>query len=86
VSEYFSGNGENPMKVDCPKGWKWVKQIGHITFEDHRVNICDGICDSADLCGISDCEFYDLSQEATHLFLRAQAKEHSLEGQFPTIH
>ena len=31
------------MQVDCPKGWKGVKQIGAITLEDHRVNICDGV-------------------------------------------
>lgn len=68
------------MQVDCPKGWKWVKQIGNITFEDHRVSICNGICDSADLCARTDCEFYDVSEEATRRFLLAQRKEHSLEG------
>lgn len=31
------------MQVDCPKGWKWVKRIGNITFEDCRVNICDSV-------------------------------------------
>ncbi|MGH9752035.1 MAG: hypothetical protein ACREA2_04570 [Blastocatellia bacterium] len=31
------------LQVDCPKGWKWVKRIGEITIEDHRVNICDGV-------------------------------------------
>jgi hypothetical protein len=29
------------MQLDCPKGWKWVKRIGEITIEAHRVNICD---------------------------------------------
>lgn len=74
------------MQVDCPKGWKWVKQIGNIIFEDCRVNICDGVCDSADLCKRADCEFYDISEEATRRFLQAQAKEYTLEGKFPTIH
>lgn len=55
-------------------------------FEYHRVRICDGVCDSADLCGRSDCEFYDISEEATRRFLQTQAKEHTLEGKFPTIH
>ncbi len=74
------------MQVDCPKGWKWVKQIGNIIFEDCRVNICDGVCDLADLCKRADCEFYDVSEDATRRFLKAQAKEHTLEGKFPTIH
>jgi len=74
------------MQVDCPKGWKWVKRIGAITLEDHRVNICDGVCDSADLCKRADCEFYDISEDATRRFLQSQAKEHTLEGKFPTIH
>lgn len=74
------------MQVDCPKDWKWVKQIGDITFEDHRVHICDGVCDSADLCGMADCEFYDISEETTGRILQAQRKEHSLEGKFPIIH
>jgi hypothetical protein len=68
------------MKVYCPKGWKWTLPLGNITIEDHHVNICDGICDSADLCGIAECEFYDISEDATRRFLQAQAKEHSLEG------
>jgi hypothetical protein len=42
--------------------------------------------DSADLCRLSDCEFYDISEDPTRRFLKAQAKEHTLEGEFPTIH
>jgi hypothetical protein len=42
--------------------------------------------DLADLRKRADCEFYDISEEATRRFLQAQAKEHTLEGQFPTIH
>jgi hypothetical protein len=68
------------MQIDCPKGWKCIMRFGNITFEDHRVSICDGVCDSADLCGIAECEFYDLSEDATRRFLQAQVKEHSLEG------
>jgi hypothetical protein len=42
--------------------------------------------DSADLCARADCEFYDISAEATRRFLQSQAKEHTLEGKFPMIH
>jgi hypothetical protein len=42
--------------------------------------------DSADMCARVDCESYDISPEATRCFLQAQAKEHTLEGGFPTIH
>jgi hypothetical protein len=41
---------------------------------------------SADLCERADCESYDISEDATRRFLKAQAKEHTLEGKFPTIH
>jgi len=74
------------MTVICPYGWKSVARVGNVTWEDARVNICDNICDSADLCGNADCEFYDISPEATQRFLQALAKEHTLEGKFPTIH
>jgi hypothetical protein len=37
----------------------------NIAFEYHRVRICDGVCDSADLCGRSDCECYDIPEETT---------------------
>ncbi|MCP9496887.1 MAG: hypothetical protein MSG64_20915 [Pyrinomonadaceae bacterium MAG19_C2-C3] len=68
------------MKFECPYGWKYEGKIGdHLTFESATVHICDGICDSCDLCGIERCEFYDTSREATRRFLRAQAQEHTLE-------
>jgi hypothetical protein len=67
------------MTFDCPYGWKSVSKFGNVTFESATVNICDGICDSCDLCGIEHCEFYDTSPEATRRFLRANAQEHTLE-------
>ena len=67
------------MKFDCPYGWKSVTKCGNVTFESATVNICDGICDSADLCGIESCEFYDTSPEASKRFLRANAHEHTAE-------
>ena len=67
------------MQFDCPYGWKSVSNFGNVTFESATVNICDGICDSCDLCGIEACEFYDISPEATRRFLRANAQEHTRE-------
>ena len=73
------------MKFDCPYGWKSVTKLGNVTFESATVNICDGICDSCDLCGVESCEFYDTSPEATKRFLRASAREHSHEDFFAPI-
>jgi hypothetical protein len=73
------------MKFECPYGWQAVAQIGHVRLESATVNLCDGICDSCDLCGIERCEFYDTSPEATRRFLRAQAHEHTLEHLFQPI-
>lgn len=50
------------------------------TLTDYRVEIYEGICDSPDCCGISTCQYYDTSQEATEIFLKASAYEHTLEG------
>lgn len=74
------------MKVDCPYGWKSVAKVGNLTWENSTVNICDGICDSADLCGIETCEFYDLSPEANRRFARALAYEQTLEYQLTKLH
>lgn len=68
------------MWMDCHKGFKNRLKTGNIVLEDVRVNVCAGICDSADLCGIEDCEFYDVTREGTRLFLQTNAHEHTLEG------
>jgi hypothetical protein len=70
------------MKVECPYGWKSVTKSGNVTFESATVNICDGTCDSCDLCGIESCEFYDTSPEATKRFIRALNYEQTTEFQF----
>ena len=70
------------MKFDCPYGWKSVTKCGNVTFESATVNICDGICDSCDLCGLEHCEFYDISLEATCRFIRALNNEETAEFQF----
>lgn len=74
------------MKFECPYGWKSVIRLGNVTFESVSVNICDGICDSCDLCGIGSCEFFDVSPEATKRFLRALSFEQTAEFQFAKRH
>ena len=68
------------MWMNCHKGFKHRNKIGNVVMEDIRVNVCAGICDSCDLCGITDCEFYDNTPAGTRLFLQANAHEHTLEG------
>lgn len=68
------------MWVNCPHGWKSVGRSKNITIEDRRVNICADVCDSADLCGNTKCEYHDTSREATRRFMKAQRHEHTLEG------
>jgi len=68
------------MTFNCLEGWSNVAKFGNITIESKSVEICDNICDHADLCGIEHCKFYDLSREATRRFQRAQAHEETLEG------
>jgi hypothetical protein len=71
------------MKFQCPYGWKSVAKVGsNFTWESSTVNICDGVCDSCDLCGIETCEFYDISPEATRRFIRALNYEQTTEFQF----
>jgi hypothetical protein len=74
------------MTFECPYGWKSVTKCGNVTFESATVNICDGICDSCDLCGIETCEFYDTSPEATRRFIRALNYEQTAEFQFAKSH
>ena len=63
------------MTFDCPYGWKSVNKFGNITFESATVEICDGICDSCDLCGVEHCEFDDISSEVdSSLYPRPQLR------------
>lgn len=68
------------MEYKCPHGWKRITKLGTITLENSTVRICDNICDSADLCGLTHCEYYDATREGTRRFLGAQARSHTLEG------
>jgi hypothetical protein len=67
--------------MNCTKGWKSSSKVNkNFTFESRVVNICDNICDCADLCGITDCEYYDATREGTRRFINALNYEHTLEG------
>jgi len=68
------------MHVNCPNGWKSVGRLNNISIESRVVNICAGICDSPDLCGKRECEYYDTSREANRRFIQANGHEHTLEG------
>jgi hypothetical protein len=69
------------MKIVCPYGWKTVTKLaGNLIWEDHTVDVLDGICDSPDLCGIASCEFYDDSPRATRAFCQTLNHAHTLEG------
>jgi len=68
------------MEVNCPNGWKSVGRLKNISIESRLVKICADICDSADLCGNRECEYYDTSREATRRFMEAQRHERTLEG------
>lgn len=70
--------------MDCHRGFKSRMKSGNIVVEDVRVNVCGGVCDSVDLCGVKDCEFYDDTREGTRRFNAALAHEHTLEGMIQT--
>jgi hypothetical protein len=70
------------VKFECPYGWNSVTNCNNVTLESATVNICAGVCDSCDLCGIESCEFYDTSHEATRRFLKALYHEQTSEFQF----
>lgn len=61
------------MKIKCPHGYKSVARLGSITIENETVEILEGICDRPDRCGITTCEYYDTSREATRRFQAATA-------------
>jgi hypothetical protein len=69
------------MWVRCPHGWTGIERRGTITIHYNKVNICGDICDSADMCGIAKCEYFDLSREANRRFCQAQCDERSFKGQ-----
>jgi hypothetical protein len=77
--------------IDCPHGFARTARLGEtVTWEVKTVTVCGGVCDSADLCGINECRFYDTSREATRRFQRANADSRTLEGmllrrRFPDI-
>ena len=68
------------MRIQCPNGYKEAMAVGEITLTYNEVTVCGSICDSADLCKIEKCEFYDVTREGTRRFMKASAEEETLEG------
>ena len=68
------------MRIECPKGFRSTVKAGKMNLVFTEVDVCGGVCDSADFCKIEDCEFYDVSREGTARFMQAAAEEHTLEG------
>ena len=69
------------MKIDCPHGYVAVMKLNeNVTWEDRSVTILDGMCESADRCGITSCKFYDVSPAGNARYLIALRRTHTLEG------
>jgi len=68
------------MRIQCPNGYKDAMAVGEITLTLSEVIVCGSICDSADLCKIEKCEFYDVTREGTRGFMKASAEEETIEG------
>lgn len=68
------------MQISCPKGYGSDLHAGNITFRLDSVNICAGTCDCCDLCGIRNCEFFDLSVEATRRHMAGAGFEYTIDG------
>ena len=68
------------MECNCPHGWKRVLKLKNATISSSTVEIHDNICNSADLCGIKRCEYYNTTREGTRRFMKAVAHSHTLEG------
>jgi hypothetical protein len=68
------------MRCNCSHGWKRTTKLKNLVVENSSVEIHDGVCNSADLCGITHCDYYDLTQEGTRRYLKALGRSHTLEG------
>lgn len=69
--------------INCPHGHRWVSRLnGSVTYENRQVDIFGGVCDSCDLCGFRDCEYFDDTEEGTRRFQKGLAELHGpIEGQ-----
>lgn len=72
------------MRIRCPEGWTTTRVVKErhceITVHHTHVNVLAGVCDSADLCGISSCAYYDVTPAGTRRFMDASLKLQTLEG------
>ena len=70
--------------INCPHGHRWIARLSRsVTYENRQVNIFAGVCDSCDLCGCRDCEYFDDTEEGSRRFQQGLAELHgTLEGGF----
>ena len=70
--------------INCPHGHRWIGRLSQsVTYENRQVNIFAGVCDSCDLCGCRDCEYFDDTEEGSRRFQQGLAELHgTLEGRF----
>lgn len=64
--------------INCPHGHRWIDRLSRsITWENRMVSIFAGVCDSCDLCGFRDCEYFDDTVEGTRRYQQALAQLHA---------
>jgi len=69
------------MQMDCPYGYERVMRLSkNVVMRDSTVNVCGGVCDSAEFCNRPHCLFYDLTKQGTRHFQKASGQEHTLDG------
>lgn len=68
--------------INCPHGQRWVsRQNRSVVYENRQVDIFGGVCNSCDLCGFRDCEYFDDTPEGTRRFQKGLAELHAtVEG------
>jgi len=70
--------------INCPHGHRWMARVNpSVTCENRQVNILGGVCDSCDLCGCRDCEYFDDTEAGSRRFQKGLAELHgTIEGRF----
>lgn len=64
----------------CPRGCRWISKRKLISFEFRNVQIFNGVCDHSDRCEITDCEFFDNTEEGERQYIKGLYYSHTLQG------
>lgn len=62
------------MILRCPHNYSAKATLGNISLEWSDVSIFADICDHADCCGVTHCEFYDVTSEGTRRYMQAMLR------------